>query len=174
MRVASNKAKAFELRAQGLTHQKIADELGVNLRTAYRLIKAGIQEHPIEAIEAHREKHLAKLTLSEQGQLAIIHKFLPIALNDDGLKAVEAAGVVHAAEASLARIRDQIAKLLGLNAPERTAVATFDVSTSPSSARQVMADLFGSVGPKDPVLATNVVRALPVSTADPPASGEGT
>lgn len=95
--------EALQLRCQGLTHQQIADRLGISKPGAYQLIAGALADHSEAVKEAAEE--LRTITLMQLD--ALIHTHLNLATHDGSDKS---ANVVLKALA-------ERSKLMGMYAP---------------------------------------------------------
>jgi predicted DNA-binding protein (UPF0251 family) len=124
---ARNDAEALRLRTLGLTYREIAGRLGVNVATAQRRCKRALTAVPVEAVAEHRSIELSKLDRLEQICREILAADHPrITANGrvvlhEGLSVHDYKPVLKAI-AVLLSISDRRCKLLGLDAPVKTAL----------------------------------------------------
>jgi hypothetical protein len=117
---ATNRAKALELRIQGLTLQAIGDQLGVTKSRAFQYVSEGLAELN-ETCVVHAEE-LRRLSTEQLDQLIAAH--MPAAIKGD----TKAAGVVLRAIQSRS-------KLYALIKPQAIAPASPVESMTPDELR---------------------------------------
>lgn len=127
--VAARRARALKLRSRGWTYEMIAEELGLADRAAAytdikRAVESATKEMHVSAREyLHMElEHLDELRRAAQNVLEARHVKIndgvPVYINEDGQVkiVIDDAPVLHAV-ATLLKVAERKAKLLGLDAP---------------------------------------------------------
>lgn len=113
--------RAVELRTQGWTYQRIADECGVSVSTAYAAVVRYLEE--TRAVSREHAEEIRRLELDRLDRM--LAAFGPRAEDGDA-----------AAADRVLRIQERRAKLLGLDAPAETR-STIDAH--PDTVRALMA-----------------------------------
>ena len=109
MTAAERKQRAVELRKLGFTYQKIADQLGVSVSAAHKMVMTALKELNEKTVEGAEELRRLELERLDEWLLRIAQEIK----NGNVLGAIDR-GV---------RIMDRRAKLLGLDAPQRAEFA---------------------------------------------------
>lgn len=157
---AQRRAIALRLRARRWGYRRIGEHLGICTTRAYQLVSEELANIPREEREQLRDIELATLDRLAGPLERILRKGSTLDTietldeNDepctrvvvvrDTKVAVEAAG-------ALIKLSARRCRLLGLDAPTKHDVGVNLAvgEATPARAREIMAELFGSVGPKD-------------------------
>lgn len=131
-RIETRRAKAISLRLKGKTYRAIAKETGVTVRQAWEDVKAVLERTKADANE-DAEHHRAI-------DLERIDRAIEVCM-----QALDSDEQSFGAIDRLVKLQERRAKLLGLDSPEKHAVAVADAT--PGRAREIMAELFGAVTP---------------------------
>jgi len=124
--------RALTLRRDGLSYDAIARKMGVSVSVAHAYVHDAIRDIPAPEAEATRTIELERLDRLQAGLWARATKGDP--------KAVGA----------VLRVMDRRAKLLGLDAPQKTEITGPDggpVQVTPADARRALRELFRDVEP---------------------------
>jgi DNA-binding CsgD family transcriptional regulator len=120
---------AAELRSRSKTYQAIADELGIDVATAFRAVQRGMEVTPSEDQHKARRLELAKLDRIEDHLLKVMqceHVSVSqgrVAMLDDSPVRDDSTGIQAAL--ALLRVQDRRSKLLGLDEPTKTQTDVF-------------------------------------------------
>lgn len=132
VRGAQRDAEAATMRARGATYQQIADALGyADRRTAYRAVEKVLTETVTEPSEELRSLELARLdailakawSVMEAEHVTVSHG--KIIRGADG-QPLRDDGPVLAAIDRILKVSERRARLVGLDAPNRTELITLD------------------------------------------------
>jgi hypothetical protein len=148
---ATNRAKALELRIQGLTLAAIGEQLGVSKSRAFQYVSEGLAELN-ETCVVHAEE-LRRLSTEQLDQLIAAH--MPAALEHD----VKAAGVVL-------RALDSRAKLYGLIKPQVSQPASRFEAMTPEELKEEARRL--GIYHDDPFTASDHYRTGPSANGQSP------
>ncbi len=117
----------MDLRRRGRTLQTIADEVGLSRQRVHQIIKERLAEIPVESVQHYRSHALEVLdNLLEKANAVLEAQHLKfhegVAITHNG-EVVTDNGPVLAACATILRIEERRAKLLGLDSPIKTEVS---------------------------------------------------
>ncbi len=124
---AERDALIMDLRRSGKTLQTIADQVGLTNQRVHQIIKERLAEIPVESVQHYRAQAVEVLDdLLEKTHAILTAQHLKfhegVALTHDG-KIVTDNGPVLAAVATILRIEERRAKLLGTDSPVKTEVS---------------------------------------------------
>ncbi|GAA0402844.1 hypothetical protein GCM10009530_63520 [Microbispora corallina] len=125
--VARRDAEACELRAQGLTYQQIADELGLSSKgQAYEAVQRALRDIVQEPADEVRQLELLRLDeLARRARTVMLAKHLVVDKGTvviwEGAPLIDDAPVLQVID-RLLKIQERRARLLGLDAPQRVSV----------------------------------------------------
>jgi hypothetical protein len=145
--------RACELRSASLSYAQIGELLGVSRSTACDMVRRGIADVPTERAEQTRALELEKLDRLERRALEVLDtdhvrvEHGRIILHD-GKPLVDYRPTLHAI-ATLVRVAERRAKLLGLDAPARHAVDVITdevVEAESNRLRAEIADMRAELG----------------------------
>lgn len=115
--IAEQTARAYELKLQGWSYRRIAEELQVSLGTAHNRVQAAIAQRVDPLVEEHRAIELDKLEEAEARLWEQIHHGGP-------------KGLARNVEV-LIKLSERRSKLVGMDAPERKEIAAQVETKSP-------------------------------------------
>lgn len=127
LQVATQDARAAELRAQHWTYQQIADELGIEKSGAIRAVRRAIRDACIAPGRELIDLEVQRLEAMYDKVLDILERDTPlvshgrIITDDTGKPLVDDEMKLKAIDRAL-RTRESFRKLLGLDAPSRVSV----------------------------------------------------
>lgn len=110
---ALRKADAVELRRKGWSFERIAKEVGVSISTAHRYITSELEKVAAETAEAAEQVRQLELERLDRALAAVFQR-----VDDGDDKAI----------ATMLRLQERRAKLLGLDTPDRHEVTVSDMS----------------------------------------------
>lgn len=124
---AERDAKIMDLRRRGRTLQTIADEFGISRQRVHAIIKERLAEIPVESVQHYRAQALEVLdNLLEKANAVLEAQHLKfhegVALTHNGEVVTDNAPVL-AACATILKIEERRAKLLGTDSPVKAEVA---------------------------------------------------
>jgi hypothetical protein len=128
---AERDAKALELRKDGLTYTQIAERLGISRSTAHKHVTRGLhrtRQEPADELRRLEAERLNQLWAEAMAVLRRRHVMVQsgkIVKGDDG-QPITDDGPVLQATATLLRVMERRARLLGLDAPAKHEVLTLD------------------------------------------------
>lgn len=123
---AARDAEACRLRARNLTYRQIADELGIDVRSAYdgvqRALKDTLQE-PADDLRRLELERLDELARQARGVMEATHYVVDkgSVVIWEGSPLLDDAPVLAAVD-RLLKVQERRAKLLGLDSPQRVSV----------------------------------------------------
>lgn len=122
---AYKKKRIIELRRKRWSFQEIADELGLSYITVYRHYQEVCRKIPAAELEMHRKEMLAQLDEAEKAVLQVLYgKNYKVSATGKivsfGGKPVLDPDVKLKAAATLVRIQERKARLLGADAEQKT------------------------------------------------------
>jgi hypothetical protein len=155
---AERDAQALELRADGLSFRQLGRQLGCSTTTAYRRVSRGLDRtvrepaDRLRALELHRlDQQQAAATAVLRTRHVLIQGGRPV-LDQQG-RPYPDHGPILAAIATLLRIAERRAKLLGLDAPARVDAhvrgQVYSIDALDEELARVQAEL-DALGPADP------------------------
>ena len=124
---AERDAEIMNLRRRGRTLQTIANEFGISRQRVHTIIKERLAEIPVESVQHYRSQALEVLdNLLEKANAVLEAQHLKfhegVAITHDGVPVTDN-GPVLAAVATILRIEERRAKLLGLDSPIKTEIS---------------------------------------------------
>lgn len=125
--IAERDAKIMDLRRRGRTLQTIADEFGISRQRVHAIIKERLAEIPVESVQHYRTQQLELLdSLLEKTHAVLEAQHLKfhegVAVTHDGVPVVDN-GPALAAVATILRIEERRAKLLGTDSPVKAEIS---------------------------------------------------